>query len=277
MPHLPKIVLAIAVVIVGITLSSSGLARAVAAHLWPAERFGHCTDDPRIFCEPGSEPFARAIATLLPAAVVLVEQRQYGAFLGPVRIYTYSSPDTYALYSGTRGGAAATSFGEVHLAPVMQTVPKQYAALLAHELSHLHLAQRVGAMTMMRLPNWFTEGWATLTSDGGGAGEIRPEQAIFALVRGRHFTPGDTESLLSPADARYFNLSGTMYYRQASLLVDYLQRRDPKAFVDLIRDIETGQRFGPALLKAYGQPLSVLWHAFQADLRLHSAARWDHE
>lgn len=276
MPRLPKIVLAFVVVVIGITLSASGRARAVAAHAWPIERFGHCTEDPRIFCEPGSEPFARAIATLLPAAIVQVEQKQYGTFVGPVRIYIYNSQDTYALYAGTRGGAATTSFGEVHLAPVMQTVPKQYAVLLAHELSHLHLAQRAGAIAMMRLPSWFSEGWATLTSGGGGAGEVRPEQAIFALVHGRHFIPRDTGSLLALTDARDFNLSGTMYYRQASLLVDYLQRRDPAAFARLIRDIESGQPFGPALHKAYGQPLAVLWQDFQSNLRLQPAARWNY-
>jgi hypothetical protein len=231
---------------------------------------------PMIFCEPGSEPFARAIAALLPAALAQVEQAQQGSFIKPVKIFAYTRLDTYALYAGTPRGAAVTSFGEVHLAPVMQTVPTQHAALLAHELSHLHLLQRVGAMTMMRLPNWFTEGWATLTSDGGGAGEVAPEQAIFALVHGRHFTPRDSESLLSPSNAGNDGLSGTMYYRQASLLVDYLQRRDPAAFVRLIRHIESGQRFGPALLTAYGQPLSALWQDFQADLRLHPAARREH-
>lgn len=276
MHRFSKIALATFVMVIGITLSSSGLARAVAAHVWPAERFGHCTDDPRIFCEAGSEPFARTIANLLPAAVAQVERGQYGAFLGPVRIYVYSSLDTYALYSGTRGGAGVTSFGEVHLAPRMQTVPMQYAALLAHELSHLHFVQRVGPMTMMRLPNWFTEGWATLTSQGGGAGGISQEQAVFALVHGRHFTPRDTESLLSPATASDFHLSGAMYYRQASLLVSYLQRRDPKAFKDMIRGIETGQSFESALFNVYRQSLSVLWQDFRADVRLHPAARSEH-
>jgi len=275
MSNLTKIIWAIVLAVVSVTFSSSGLARAVAAHAWSTERFSSCTNDPRIFCEPGSESFARAVAILLPTAIVQVEERQYSAFFSPIRIYTYSSRDSYALYSGTRGGSATTSFGEVHLAPAMQAIPTQYGALLAHELSHLHLAQRAGTMAMMRLPNWFTEGWATLISGGGGAGIVRPEQAIFALVHGRHFTPRDAESLLFPSNASDFNLSGTMYYRQASLLVDYLQRRNPKAFRDLISNIETGQRFGPALVKVYGQPLTVLWKDFQTDLRCHSAAKWE--
>lgn len=277
MTRLPKILLAAVVTVAGAALASNGLARSVAAHLWPAERFSRCTVDPRIFCEPGSEPFARAIAGLLPTAVAQVEHKQYGAFVKPVKIYTYNSQDTYALYAGTRGGAGSMSFGEVHLAPAMQTVPTQYAALLAHELSHLHLAQRIGVIKMMRLPHWFKEGWATHTSGGGGAGNVTAEQAIFALVHGRHFTPGEADTLaeaLSPARASSFKLESGMYYRQASLLVDYLQRRDPQAFAGLIRDVEAGQRLGPTLIASYGQPLSILWQDFQADLRDHPAARW---
>jgi hypothetical protein len=277
MPRLPKIVLCVVLMAAGAAVAVTGVARAAAAHMWPGERFGHCTDDPRIFCEPGSEPFARAIATLLPAAVAQVERKQYGAFLKPIKIYIYSSLDTYALYSGTRGGAGVTSFGEVHLAPLMQSFPTQYAGLLAHELAHLHLVQYVGALGMMRLPGWFTEGWATLTSDGGGAARVQPEQAIFALVHGRHFTPLDTGSLPFPPSARDFTPGDAMHYRQASLLVDYLQGRDPHAFAALTGALKTGQGFGPALLQAYGQPLPVLWRDFQASLARHPAAGAEHE
>ena len=272
----PRIVLAIFLIAVTATLALSGRARAMVVHLWPGERFDQCTQDPRIFCEPGSEPFARRIAPLLPSALALVEQKQQGSFLRPVKIYTYQHENTYALYSGTRRGVGVMSFGEVHLAPAMQAVPGQHPALLAHELSHLHLQQRVGTFGMVRLPNWFLEGWATHVSGGGGAGDVTPEQAIFALVHGRHFQPGDTESLFSPSNAEHFKLNGMMYYRQASLLVDYLQRRDPAAFTRLTANIEAGNAFDPALRSAYGVPLSILWHDFLNAARQHSAAQWPH-
>jgi hypothetical protein len=272
-----KIVLCGVLMAAGACVASIGVARVAAAHIWPGERFGQCTDDPRIFCEPGSEPFARVISTLLSAAVAQVERKQYGAFSKPIKIYIYSSLDTYALYSGTRAGAGVTSFGEVHLAPLMQSFPKQYAALLAHELAHLHLVQYVGAFDMVRLPSWFTEGWATLTSDGGGAARVQPEQAIFALVHGRHFTPLDTGSLPFSPSARDFKPGDAMHYRQASLFVEYLQGRDPNAFAALTGGLKDGEGFGPALLQAYGQPLPVLWQDFQASLRRHQAARWEHE
>lgn len=273
MPRLPKIMLSVAAVAFSALLASSAIARAVVVHLWPAERFDRCTDDPRVFCEPGSERFARTIATLLPAAIAQVEQKQYGAFVKPIKIYTFSSIDTYALYAGTRGGAGAMSFGAIHLAPKMQAVPDQTPSLLAHELAHLQLAQRAGALAMLRTPTWFTEGWATLTSNGGGAGGISAAQAVFALVHGRHFMPRAAESLLSRTSAADFKLSDGMYYRQASLFVDYLQRRDRDAFMATVHGLETGRPFGPALQSAYGQPLSFLWQDFQADLRQRLAER----
>jgi len=273
MRRAPRIVLVLAVIAAGATAASSGLARSAAVHLWPVEPFSRCTSDPRIFCEPGSEPFARAIAALLPTAIARVEQQQYGPFRKPVKITTYASQDTYALYAGHRAGAATTSFGEVHLAPRMRGLPGQHAALLGHELSHLHLLQRAGALATMRMPNWFTEGWATSTSGGGGAGGVDPEQAVFALVHGVHFTPGETESLFSPTRAHSFKLGGAMYYRQASLFVGYLQRRDANAFAGMVRELEAGEPFASALRRAYGQPLPGLWQDFRAGLRYHPAAQ----
>lgn len=268
MTRLPQIILALVAMAASAMLGSSVLARAVVVHMWPSERFGRCSDDPRVFCEPGSERYAERIASLLPAAIEQVEDRQGGPFLKPVKIYLYSTVRNYALYSGTQGGAGSMSFGEIHLAPKMQAVPEQHLALVKHELSHLHLVQRIGALRMWQLPHWFTEGWATLISDGGGAGGVTETQATFALVHGRHFTPPDNESLLSKLSsgrAGAFKISEQMYYCQASLLVAYLQRRNPNAFTQLIRDIESGQPFGPALQKAYGAPLTSMWKDFLVD------------
>jgi hypothetical protein len=265
----PKILLAIIAVVVVATLTGSDVARAVVAHAWAPERFARCTSDPRLYCEPGSERFARSLAPLVPAAMAQVEAKQGGLFQKPVKIYVYSTVAAYTRYSGTQGGAGSTSFGEIHLAPVMQAVPEQHLALVTHELSHLHLVQRIGAWRMYRLPHWFTEGWATLVSDGGGVGLVTKEQATFALLHGRHFTPPDGKPLLSrlsPTRGGESKIGGPMYYRQASLLVDYLQRRDAQAFLALVRAIEKHEAFAQALQEAYGQALPVLWKDFLVDL-----------
>jgi hypothetical protein len=258
---------------IGATLSCSTLARAAVLHLWPGARYANCTPEPRIYCEPGSEAQARAFAAVLPAALSRVEQAQGRPFPEPFRIYTYSSMDSYVRYSGGMGGVAKMSFGEVHLSPRMRGDTADGAAILTHELAHVHLLQHAGSLAMMRLPNWFMEGWPTFVSGGGGTGGASASQAVALLLRGLHFDAVDeAPSLLSRQDLPR-GLRPGMYYRQAALMVDYMRRRDPAAFSRLTAAIYARKRFGPAVHDAYGQPLAVLWQDFRADLHERYPAR----
>lgn len=269
---LRKLLLGGAVLAAGIALASCSLARSVAVHLLPFERYGNCTPDPRILCEPGSEDFARAIAPLMRDTIARIERAQYGPFVRPVRVTTYRSVDSYARWSGGPQGTGRMAFGEVHLHPRLANfTPATQAALLAHELSHLHLQQRIGDLAMLRLPMWFTEGWPTLVSGGGGAGNVSPQGASYELLHGRHLVPGEARSLLSVGGPSSFGLSEGMYYRQASMLVEYMQRRDGEAFSRLVYAIHEGQGFGPSVRDAYGRPLAGLWQDFRADLRQRTA------
>lgn len=258
----------------GATLACSGLARAAVVRLWPGTPYANCTLDPRIFCEPGAEDFARAVAPLMPAAIARVEAAQYGPFAAPIKVVVYRSEDAYARRSGGRDGVGRMSFGEVHLAPVLARRPDEYLPILTHELSHLHLYQHAGGLAMMRLPNWFMEGWPTLVSDGGGAGRATRGNAIFTLVHGRRFEARDSGSLLGGFDTDPRMPAG-MYYRQASLMVEYMRERDRAAFERMVRDVGAGKRFAAAVQDAYGQPLAILWSDFRTSLRDDPAARWD--
>jgi len=261
------------VLVVGATLACSSLARATVLRLWPGASYANCTPDPRIFCEPGAEPMARAIAPLMPAAIARVEGAQYGPFTAPVKVVVYGSEHAYARRSGGRSGLGRMSFGEVHLAPVLARRPAEYLPILTHELSHLHLYQHAGGLAMMRLPNWFMEGWPTLVSGGSGAGAATRENAIFTLVHGRRFEARDSGRLLGGFDTDP-RMSAGMYYRQASLLVEYMQQRDRAAFARLVRDVAGGKRFAGAVQDNYGQPLAGLWDDFRAGLRADPAAQW---
>ena len=254
---------------------NAGIARAAVVQMWPVKPFTQCTADPRLWCEPGAESYARALARHMPGAVRTVEQAQYGAFAAPVKVYVYDTIDTYAKYGGGPGGAGRSAFGAVHMSPVLRDRPWMQAALLAHELSHLHLGQQTGALAMMRLPGWFREGYPTLVSGGGGASGATPENAIFTLVHGRHFEAEDSAPLLGPHMWQHFKLPAPMFYRQSALMVDYMRRRDPDAFERMIREIAARKRFGDAVHDAYGQPLAVLWQDFRTGLRSDPAARWD--
>ena len=272
MNALLRLFLGSVVLALGATLSYSSLARSAVIHLLPLERYANCTPDPRIYCEPGSERFAQSIASMMPEAIARVERAQYGPFVKPVRVYTYRSVDSFVRWAGGPQGMGRTVFGEVHLSPrLVNVAPDDQPRLLTHELSHLHLQQRVGDLAMLRLPVWFMEGWPTLVSGGGGAAGTHPDGASYMLLHGRHFEPAETSSLLSPESPASFGLSNGMFYRQASLMVEYMQRRDAAAFSRMIHAIEAGQRFGPSVQSAYGRPLPALWQDFRADLRQRSA------
>lgn len=271
-----KIVLCIAVLSAGTVLAASGQARAAIAQLWPLKPFTQCTPDPRLWCEPGAEAYARALADQMPVAVHTVEQAQYGPFAKPIKVYVYDTIDTYARYGGGPDGGGRSAFGAVHMSPVLRDQPARQPLILAHELSHLHLGQRTGTLAMGRLPPWFREGYPTVVSGGGGAGDVTPENAIFALVHGRHLEAEEAGSLLNPHMWEHFKLPAPMFYRQSALMVDYMRRRDPAAFERMIQAIEARKPFGDAVRDAYGQPLAALWRDFRAGLRSHPAARWDY-
>ena len=271
-----KIAAGVAVIATATIFATSGQARAAIAQLWPLKPFTQCTPDPRLWCEPGAEAYAQALAGQMPKAVQTVEQAQYCPFAQPIRVYVYDTIDTYARYGGGRDGGGRSAFGAVHMSPVLRSQAAKQPLILAHELSHLHLGQRTGTMAMGRLPPWFREGYPTVVSGGGGADGATPENAIFTLVHGRHIEAEEAGSLLNPHMWEHFRLPAPMFYRQSALMVDYMQRRDPAAFERMIKAIEARQAFRDAVRDAYGQPLAALWKDFRTGLRSHPAARWDY-
>ena len=107
-------------------------------------------------------------------------------------------------------------------------------AVLTHELSHLHLGQRLGHYTPW-LPIWFHEGLATLAADGGGAEFASDGEAIGAWNEGRQV---DFSRLDVPGKrhrAGDFGLSIHEFYRQSWRFVEYLRIRDADAFAAMMR------------------------------------------
>jgi predicted small secreted protein len=257
-------------------LAGCNMARGAVAYSQSTAKFAQCTSDPRIFCEPGSEVLARSIAPLMADSVATVERAHYGRFTAPIRVQVYRAPESFGKYSAMSPAAyGATTLGVVHLSPRLADGTESHQAILTHELSHLHLSQHAGTLALMRLPNWFMEGWATAVSDGGGARPITREQAVFALVHGRHFEAEADGSLFFPKRASEYKLAGPMYYRQASMMVDYMKQRDSLAFERMINDLVSGKAFSEAVQVTYGRPISVLWSDFREELSRDPAASWN--
>jgi hypothetical protein len=248
-------------------LNGCQMAHRTAALIQSNSGFVQCTPDPRLRCEPGSEAFAARIAPLVAAAVVQVEQAQHGTFPAPIVIYTYASRDSFARHSGVEPDAhGAVLGGAVHLSPRLLTETARQQAILAHELSHLHLVMYAGALAAARLPNWFFEGLPTWVSGGGGAEDALPENAKYTLRHGRHFEPEESGSILFPRNASSYRMSGHMYYRQASLFVGFLHDTDPGAFDQLLGRVKSRERFGDAVQASYHKPLWLLWQDFLGSL-----------
>ncbi|MCE3265111.1 MAG: putative lipoprotein [Pseudoduganella sp.] len=261
------LLLAVAALPVAAAFTPVGKMTFYGARAWLSSKahFTQCTPDPRIWCEPGAEAFGAAVAPLLPGAIVH-DERAFGmAYTLPVRVNVYASDESFARYGAVAPIAAGVVvLGDVHLAPKMLDWPAdRTAAILTHELAHLHLVQRIGHAGIGRLPNWFWEGLPTYLSGGGGAGDVTRANAVFAFVHGRHMVPEDGGSLLAPKQAGSYRLAPGMYYRQAAVLVEWLDRKDPVAFQRLLAALGKGAPFAEALSAAYGRPLAALWPEFQ--------------
>jgi hypothetical protein len=230
---------------------------------------------PSVHYEPGASEQARRVAALLPAALARVSAVHGRPFAHPVVIGVYVSPEAFAVANGvgTPDVVGVTFMGRVTLSPVLfSRQPARLSAILTHELSHAHLVGWMGALGTISLPNWFKEGLAVMTSDGGGAEGVSVAEAREAIRRGDRIAINDSGSLSHltalefekapkiPQDAR----RAQMAYRQASLFVTYLRKTDEGAFTRMMQDIEQDRSFKDAVAAAYGANVFILWSRFIA-------------
>lgn len=226
----------------------------------------HATD-PRVRAEPGTEALANAIAQALPAALAIVEQQQGRAYLRPVTVHVCASVDSFAAFGGARSAGGFVLNGRLFLSPKLAEAPQRLPRVLTHELSHLHLSEPLSLLGYARnIPSWFKEGLAVLVSDGGGAENVSVDEARTALRTGRGFEPEWTGHLRSERSGKSYGLSEHLWYRECSLLVQFLRDRDPAAFQRLLRALEAGQPFRPALEQAYSVSGDTLLAEFRNSL-----------
>lgn len=250
-----------------IALSGCTLTRGVTAWTQSNASFSHCTSDPRILCEPGSETLANSVAPLLPQAIATVEQAQYSRFSAPVLVQTYATRESFSRYSGAPGYAeGAVSLGVLHLSPKLLSTPERTNSILTHEVSHLHLLLKLGSLDKGTIPAWFDEGLATFVSDGGGAETVLPASAIEALRHGRHFEPDASQWLLFPKNAASYGLAPHMFYRQSALFVAYMHDSNPAAFEQMLKLVANKVAFAEAVETAYQQRMPVIWNQFLAGI-----------
>ena len=236
--------------------------------------------NPRVLYEPGMEESATLVASALPSAVIRVETRQHLPLAKPFRIYVCSSQESFNAYMGAPPGATARGvkvLNDIFLAPSAFSSWRgdTHGSVLTHELSHLHLYQRLGhRRSLWDMPVWFLEGLAVTVSGGGGEG-VTSKDATSAILAGHHFTPDEKGSLLRPKRASDYGIGTFMFYRQSELFVTFIRDRDPSAFGDFMLSLQLGGggTFASLFEASFGTDVGEMWEALEEHLRSpHGAA-----
>jgi hypothetical protein len=245
-----------------VALSGCTLTRVARGWMQSKSTFTQCTSDARVWCEPGSEVLANSITAGLPQAIASIEKAQFAKITGNILIYTYASPESFVAHTGCQlQGYGCVTLAKLNLSPRLLTIPDHIQALVTHELSHLQLHLQLGTLGIASIPNWFSEGLATLVS-GGGAETVTTAQAAQFMAQGKRMVPEDSVWILAPLGGSPYGLGSQMYYRQACMFVGYMRQSNSIAFEKLLRALQANAPFKQAVEAAYGRSVADLWAEF---------------
>ncbi len=242
------------------TLQGCALTVSDPRALRPIDSFAPLAADARVWVEPGYEAYGARVAEAMPAAIARVEAAHYLPFARPPRVYVCGSEDCFRRYVMTpKLSAAVVPDNRLILSPNLDGRERhRLPALLAHELAHLHLGQRIGHYHST-LPVWFHEGWASLTADGGGAEYASDAQAWAAIRNGRRVNLQVRDAPDRRYKAKASQLTIFEFYRQSMLLVGWLKTQDEARFRQLVLAVQDNADFEIAFWGIYGQaPASQL-------------------
>ncbi len=225
--------------------------------------------DPRIRLEAGAEDHAARVHALLDAAVARVERVHGLPFRAPPSVYVCATAACFARLVKTPGlTAAVVADNRLVLSPRLFSVEAdRLPGILAHELSHVHLGQRLGHYTPW-IPVWFHEGLATLVAEGGGAEFASDADACTAWRDGRRVDFGRRDVPGQRHRAEAFGLSIHEFYRQSWRAVELLRAHDPVAFRRWLSDLQEGTDFHIAFADAYNTDLATLLNSLLDSIAL---------
>jgi hypothetical protein len=235
--------------------------------LRPLDVFVVSSADARVWHEPGADDAARAVATLLPDTMARVEALHGLRFARAPRVYVCASVGCFDRYVTGRGlTAAVVPDNRLVLSPLLfGREARRRPGILAHELSHLHLGQRIGHLHHS-IPLWFHEGLATLAADGGGAESAGELEARAAWRADKRIDTGRRDTPRHRHGARDFGLSIHVFYRQAFMIVRGMREADPARFAALLRALQDNADFSIALGTTWGLAPGDLVRFFPYDV-----------
>ena len=230
------------------------------------------TADSRVLYEPGAEGFAGKIADFLPTAVKRVEEGHFLPFKKPFKVYVFSTQKSHneSVGSTTSYPIRGTAIqGNVFIAPSAFSFKglDTHRESLMHELSHLHLSQRLGFLKRRRIPSWFTEGLANIIAGSGGEG-ISDEMSIQSIKEGRHLIIPERRGFLDrmPRTIQEAGITGPMYHKQNKMFVNYINSLNPEAFKKLVLAVQRGEAFSESFLTYIEMSPEEMWTRFKNEL-----------
>lgn len=226
----------------------------------------------RILYEPGAEEYAGKIAGFFSEAIKQVEKGHYLPYKKSFKVYVCSTQQSHNAFIGNptsypiRGAAFQ---GNVYIAPSAFSFKEldTHRESLMHELSHLHLIQRLGIFKTLRIPHWFKEGLANIIAGSGGEG-VTKDMAIRAIKEGRHFNLQERGGYLKSLSIIIVEagLTGPMFHKQNKMFVSYIKSMNPEAFENLVVAIQKGDKFSTSFLSHFEMNPEQMWKRFKSEL-----------
>jgi len=221
--------------------------------------------DARVLFEAGAQDQAEQVARLLPQAIADVEAGHYRPFPEPVRIYVCGTDECFASHVVSPNlSAAVVPNNRLFLAPrLFARESQRLPAILAHELSHVHLGQQIGHFTPT-VPAWFHEGLAAYVSHGGGAEFASEAESVQAMREGRRIEPSAHDSADSRNRGERAGLTPFLFYRQSMMFVGYLKHLAEDRFRDFLLAVENKSDFDAAFANFFEMDLATAGGRFFA-------------
>jgi hypothetical protein len=223
----------------------------LAAAPWVGHRVAGLT----LYVRPGHE---RQVRMLMP--MVEQESRRVAGALGLPRvrsfpIFAFSSRSDFLNETGRQPNLLGESFspgGEIYLDA--SGAPEMTRSVLAHELTHSLLDQRLGHYPAS-LPRWVNEGIAGHLSD-----PVSPAQlaGVSQMIHRDGVLTLDELDAAFP-DGPYRDAA----YLQGRSMIAWLEYEHPGALLRLLDELATGQTFDEALRRAAGltaEAWIAAWH-----------------
>jgi hypothetical protein len=228
--------------------------------------------DERVWYEEGAYAKAKIIAGNLDEQINRIEKAQYRPFKQLIRIYVFSSLESFERYAVVSKSGGETHGNKILISPKKANTDSRLPGIVEHELSHYHMFGYLGVYKSRITPRWFLEGLAVWESGGAGAERVSREDAIEAILAGNTLKAVTRHPLLFGDKSQPSAMKPHMFYRQSALFVEYLHDLNPNNFKLLLLGVEDGDSFANLFETVYGKMPIIMWGQFVNTLKHNQAS-----